>query len=229
MEPEFSASSSSSASSPIVRSEPSVALLQIKEDVLITRGRHPFFLESSSGSGSNHGLPLSAANTPTSLSYNYNAHTSLTTASNVITSDEQLLEVYEDFISFHRSDSCTESLLQLKQYVIEHGIPEQDPSNGGIGYGADTLRTKIWKLLLGVPIHFDTDSYIRKSEVNPTYAFHRFPLSSHQINLTVSCHRSRVSMSRRSKTTDFEHSVTMRSFGREQTKKLFFAFLKSYL
>ena len=168
MEPEFSASSSSSASSPIVRSEPSVVLLQIKEDILICRGKHPFFLESNSGSGSNHGLPLSTANTPTSLSHNYNTHTSLTTASNGIMSDEQHLEVYEDLISFHRSDSCTESLLQLKQYVIEHGIPEQDPSNGSIGYGADTLRTKIWKLLLGVPIHFDTDSYIRKSEVNPT-------------------------------------------------------------
>eukprot|EP01040_Poterioochromonas_malhamensis_P006576 gene6577-7080_t len=101
-------------------------------------------------------------------------------------STEELIQHYESLLTFAKSDSCIDALMELKQFVLEHGIPSGGPctetsqphspfartvNNTGIqNYGSDCLRAKIWKLLLGVPLYFDVDSYVRKSEeVNNSY------------------------------------------------------------
>lgn len=66
---------------------------------------------------------------------------------------------YENLLSFSNTESCVDALIELKQFVLEHGIPESNE------YGADSLRSKVWKLLLGVPLYYDIDQYIKKYEV----------------------------------------------------------------
>jgi hypothetical protein len=89
------------------------------------------------------------------------AKTSRSRASSISSSNDLLMQ-YENLLSFFKNDSCLDALVELKQFVLEHGIPE---SNGSITFGSDCLRARIWKLLLGVPLYFDIENYIRKFEV----------------------------------------------------------------
>lgn len=105
-------------------------------------------------------------------------------------STEELIQHYESLLTFAKSDSCIDALMELKQFVLEHGIPSGGPctetsqphspfartvNNTGIqNYGSDCLRAKIWKLLLGVPLYFDVDSYVRKSEVRISCQIDRY-------------------------------------------------------
>jgi len=69
---------------------------------------------------------------------------------------------YQEFIKlleFHTQESCIDSLLTLKSYVLIHGIPE-DCSE----FGSDTLRARVWKLFLGIRLHYDVESYLELVE-----------------------------------------------------------------
>lgn len=68
---------------------------------------------------------------------------------------EQLLE------DFHNAESFEQASLELKAFVISNGIPEEYNI-----YGSGTLRCRIWKLFLGVPVHYEVEDYIQKAEAS---------------------------------------------------------------
>ena len=93
-------------------------------------------------------------------------------------STDELVEQYESLLAFSKSESCVDALMKLKQFVLHHGIPSDDqllpPSRQrlrySLGYGSDSLRVRIWKLLLGVPLCYDVDHYVRSYQVT-TFSF----------------------------------------------------------
>lgn len=75
----------------------------------------------------------------------------------------ELLLAYEELLMFYKSESTVNALLELKSFVLEHGIPED-----AIHSSNSSLRTKIWKLFLSVPVHYDLDQYIKFVEIDPS-------------------------------------------------------------
>lgn len=57
----------------------------------------------------------------------------------------------------------SDGLNDLRMHIALHGLPNDstllDP------HESDSLRCKVWKILLGVPLHFDVEGYISKCEV----------------------------------------------------------------
>jgi hypothetical protein len=74
--------------------------------------------------------------------------------------DETLYQQYQKLLEFHSADCCMEALIDLKSFVLQHGIPEDSHE-----YGSDSLRARIWKLFLGVPLQYDVDHYLELVEV----------------------------------------------------------------
>lgn len=66
----------------------------------------------------------------------------------------------EKLLEFHRCSSFSQAQLLLREYVARFGIHGESMSSP-----SDALRTKIWKVLLGVPCYFEVDPYTSKSEV----------------------------------------------------------------
>lgn len=68
---------------------------------------------------------------------------------------------FEKLLEFYKYESFAQGQLFLREYVLCHGIHGE-----GLSPPSDSLRSKVWKLLLGVPSYFDVDSYLAKSEVS---------------------------------------------------------------
>lgn len=60
----------------------------------------------------------------------------------------------------HQSIFPNDGFNNLRMHIALHGLPA-----GLTSHGSDGLRCKVWKLLLGVPLHFDVESYITKCDV----------------------------------------------------------------
>lgn len=67
----------------------------------------------------------------------------------------------DKLLEFHKSGSFCQAQLVLREYVARFGIHGESMSPP-----TDALRTKIWKVLLGVPCYFEVDPYVLRSEVN---------------------------------------------------------------
>lgn len=66
----------------------------------------------------------------------------------------------EKLLEFHKFESFSHAQLSLREYVFCHGIHSEEMSPP-----SDALRSKFWKVLLGVPSYFEVDSYLPRSEV----------------------------------------------------------------
>ena len=71
-----------------------------------------------------------------------------------------LVNDIEKLLEFHKCESFSQAQLALREYVVHHGIHGE----GGLP-PSDALRSKVWRILLGVPSYFDVDFYLSKSEV----------------------------------------------------------------
>jgi hypothetical protein len=73
---------------------------------------------------------------------------------------EAAISIFEELLDFHRMDSIIDAHYELREYIIQYGIP-----NGISQSSHESFRSIAWKLLLGVPYYFDVDHYLHKVEV----------------------------------------------------------------
>lgn len=74
--------------------------------------------------------------------------------------DLPIINDMEKLLEFHKFESFSHAQLSLREYVLYHGIHGE-----GMSSPSDSLRSKIWKVLLGVPSYFEVDTYLSRSEV----------------------------------------------------------------
>jgi len=132
-----------------------------------------------------------------------------------MTPDLTHLQHIQQLLEFHGAQSCVDSLIELKSFVLLNGIPE-DPSE----FGGDSLRARIWKLFLGVPLQYDVDSYLEELEVDLLFYFLFV-----QILIVIPYSRLTVSsLLTKLRTMDFVLSREIKYFGSVLMKLLWFGY-----
>lgn len=65
---------------------------------------------------------------------------------------------YEEMLAMRGHESFADTILELRKFVLLHGLPEDVP------FGGDSLRARLWKLFLGAPLSLDVEEYQHKIE-----------------------------------------------------------------
>eukprot|EP00981_Chlorochromonas_danica_P003933 scaffold743_cov177-Ochromonas_danica.AAC.21 len=80
-----------------------------------------------------------------------------------VSEDDLLLTTrYEDLLTMKNQPSLADNIFELRKLVLDHGLPSNIP------FGGTSLRSKLWKIFLGVSLSFDVEEYQMKLE-NQTF------------------------------------------------------------
>lgn len=67
-----------------------------------------------------------------------------------------------ELLSISSSENLASNLFELRKFIMKNGLTNVEDS---------TIRVKVWKLLLDVPIHLDVEEYINRVEVSLPLTF----------------------------------------------------------